>query len=84
MALRRRPGDLLGSLAEIAARTGGWFATVANHTRLEEPLAAIADEILAQYVLTYIRPVLPADTDAIGINLGIAREDVVVRVTPVL
>ena len=84
VALRRRPGDLLGSLAEIAARTGGRFATVANHTRLEEPLAAIADEILAQYVLTYIRPVLPADTDAIGISLGIAREDVIVRVTPVL
>ena len=84
VALRRRPGDLLGSLAEIAARTGGRFATVANHTRLEEPLAAIADEILAQYVLTYIRPVLPADTEAIGINLGIAREDVTVRVTPVL
>ena len=84
VALRRRPGDLLGSLAEIAARTGGRFATVANHTRLEEPLAAVADEILAQYVLTYIRPELPADTDSIGINLGIAREDVTVRVTPVL
>ena len=83
VALRRRPGDLLGSLAEIAARTGGRFAAVANHTRLEEPLAAIADEILAQYVLTYIRPELPADTDAIGIGLGIAREGVTVRVTPV-
>ena len=84
LALRRRPGDLLGSLAEIAARTGGRFATVANHTRLEAPLAAIADEILAQYVLTYIRPELPADTDSIGIGLSIAREDVTVRVTPVL
>ena len=83
VALRRRPGDLLGSLAETAARTGGRFATVANHTRLEEPLAAIADEILAQYVLTYIRPELPADTDAIGIGLSIAREEVTVRVTPV-
>ena len=84
VALRRRPGDLLGSLAEIAARTGGRFATVANHTRLEEPLAAIAEEILAQYVLTYIRPELPDDTDAIGIGLSIAREDVTIRVTPVL
>ena len=84
VALRRRPGDLLGSLAEIAARTGGRFASVANHTRLEEPLAAIADEILAQYVLTYIRPELPADTDSIGIGLSVAREDVTVRVTPVL
>ena len=84
VALRRRPGDLLGSFAEIAARTGGRFATVANHTRLEEPLAAIADEILGQYVLTYIRPELPADTDSIGISLSIAREDVTVRVTPVL
>lgn len=83
-ALRRRPGDLLGSLAEIAARTGGRFATVANHTRLEEPLAAIADEILAQYVLTYIRPELPADTDSIGIGLSVARESVTIRVTPVL
>ena len=84
VALRRRPGDLLGSLAAIAARTGGRFATVSNHTRLEEPLAAIADEILAQYVLTYVRPELPADTDSIGIGLSIAREDVTVRVTPVL
>ena len=67
----------------LAARTGGRFATVANHTRLEEPLAAIAEEILAQYVLTYIRPELPADTDAIGIGLSIAREEVTVRVTPV-
>ena len=83
-ALRRRPGDLLGSLAEITARTGGRFATVANHTRLEEPLAAIADEILAQFVLTYIRPELPPDTDSIGIGLSVAREDVTVRVTPVL
>ena len=82
--LRRRPGDLLGSLAEIAARTGGRFATVATHTRLEEPLAAIADEILAQYVLTYIRPELPDDTYAIEIGLSIARADVTVRVTPVL
>ena len=83
VALRRRPGDLLGSLAEIAARTGGRFATVANHTRLEEPLAGIADEILAQYVLTYIRPELPADTDSVGIALGVAREDITIRVTPV-
>lgn len=84
VTLRRRPGDLLGSLAEIAARTGGRFATVANHTRLDAPLAAIADEILGQYVLTYIRPELPADIDSIGISLSIAREDVTVRVTPVL
>ncbi len=83
VALRRQPGDLLGSLAEIAARTGGRFATVANHTRLEEPLSAIADEILAQYVLTYIRPELPPDTDSVGIALGVAREDVTIRVTPV-
>ena len=84
VTLRRRPGDLLGSFAEIAARTGGRFATVANHTRLEEPFTAIAEEILAQYVLTYIRPELPDDTDAIGIGLSIAREDVTIRVTPVL
>ena len=84
VTLRRRPGDLLGSFAEIAARTGGRFAAVASHTRLEEPLAAIADEILGQYVLTYIRPELPADTDSIGIGMSIAREDVTVRVTPVL
>ncbi len=42
--------------------------------------ARCGDEILAQYVLTYIRPELPADTESIGI----AREDVTVRVTPVL
>ncbi len=84
VALRRRPGDLLGSLAEIAARTGGRFATVANHTRLEEPLAAIADEILAQYVLTYIRPALPADADPVDIRLSVAREDITIRVSPVL
>ena len=84
VALRRRPGDLLGSLAEIAARTGGRFATVANHTRLDEPLEAIAEEIRGLYVLTYIRPELPDDTGDIGISLSVAREDVIVRVTPVL
>ena len=84
VALRRRPGDLLGSLAGIARRTGGRFATVANHTRLEEPLVAIAEEIRGQYVLTYLRPELPDDTEDIGIGLSIAREDVTVRVTPVL
>ncbi|MXW34934.1 MAG: hypothetical protein F4Z60_04955 [Chloroflexi bacterium] len=84
VTLRRRPGDLLGSLAEIAARTGGRFATVANHTRLDAPLAAIADEILGQYVLTYLRPELPADADPVDIRLSVAREGITIRVTPVL
>jgi hypothetical protein len=84
VALRRRPADLLGSLAEIAARTGGRFETVSNHTRLAEPLAAVAEEILGQYILTYLRPDLPDDTEDIRIGLGVAREDVIVRVTPVL
>lgn len=83
VALRRRPGDLRGGLAEIAARTGGRFEAVANHRRLEAPLAAIADEILAQYVLTYIRPELPDDTD-VTIGFSIAREEVTIRVAPVL
>ena len=84
VALRRRPADLLGNLAEIARRTGGRFATVANHTGLSEPLLAIAEEIRGQYVLTYLRPGLPDDTEDIVIGLSIAREDVTVRVTPVL
>ena len=84
VVLRRRPGDLRGGLAEIAARTGGRFAVVANHTRLEAPLAAIADEILGQYVLTYVRPELPDDTDDVVLRFGVAREEVTIRVAPVL
>ena len=84
VALRRRPGDLRGGLAEIAARTGGRFAPVANHVRLEAPLAAIADEILAQYVLTYVRPELPDDVEDVELRFGVARDEVTIRVAPVL
>ncbi len=84
VALRRRPGDLRGGLAEIAARTGGGFVRVANHTRLEGPLGAVADEILGQYVLTYVRPELPDDTDDVVLGFSVAREDVTIRVAPVL
>ena len=83
VALRRRPGDLRGGLAEIAARTGGRFAPVANHVRLEAPLAAIADEILAQYVLTYVRPELPDDVEDVELRFGVARDAVTIRVAPV-
>lgn len=83
VVLRLGPGDLRGGLAEIARRTGGRFATVANHTRLDAPLAAVAEEILAQYVLTYIRPALPDDTVGITLGFQIAREDVAIRVAPV-
>ena len=84
VVLRRRPGDLRGGLAEIAARTGGRFEIVANHTRLEAPLAAVADEILGQYVLTYVRPELPDGTEEIVLGFSVAREDVTIRVAPVL
>ena len=84
VVLRQRPGDLRGGLAEIAGRTGGRFAVVANHTRLEGPLAAIADEILGQYVLTYVRPELPDDPADIVLGFSVAREDVTIRVAPVL
>ena len=83
VVLRRGPGDLRGGLAEIAARTAGRFAVVANQTRLEEPLAAIADEILAQYVLTYARPELPDDAADVVLGFQVAREDVTIRVAPV-
>ena len=83
VVLRQRPGDLRGGLAEIAGRTGGRFAVVANHTRLEAPLAAIADEILGQYVLTYVRPELPDDADDVVLGFSVAREDVTIRVAPV-
>ena len=83
VVLRQRPGDLRGGLAEIAGRTGGRFAVVANHTRLEEPLAAIADEILGQYVLTYVRPELPDAPDDVVLGLSVAREGVTIRVAPV-
>lgn len=83
VVLRRGPGDLQGSLAEIAARSAGRFAVVVNHTRLEEPLAAVADEILGQYVLTYVRPELPDDAD-VTLGFSVARTDVTIRVAPVL
>ena len=83
VVLRRGPGDLQGSLSEIAARSAGRFAVVVNHTRLEEPLAAVADEILGQYVLTYVRPELPDDAD-VTLGFSVARTDVTIRVAPVL
>ena len=83
VVLRQRPGDLLGGLSEIAARTAGRFEVVTHYTRLEEPLAAVADEILGQYVLTYVRPELPGDAD-VTLAFRVAREDVTIRVAPVL
>ncbi len=83
VVLRQRPGDLRGGLAEIAARTAGRFEVVTHYTRLEEPLAAVADEILGQYVLTYVRPELPGDAD-VTLAFRVAREDVTIRVAPVL
>ena len=74
----------LMALETASRRTGGRLVNTYASAGLAKPLIEIANEIAGQYVLTYSRADLPLDTDSLEIRIGIAREDVTVRVTPVL
>lgn len=82
--MARETRDWLMALETASSRTGGRLVNTYASAGLAKPLIEIANEIAGQYVLTYSRAELPLDTDSLEIRIGIAREDVTVRVTPVL
>ena len=82
--MARETRDWLAALETASRRTGGRLVNTYASAGLATPLLEIANEIAGQYVLTYARAPLPLDTESIDIQLGIAREDITVRVTPVL
>lgn len=82
--MARETRDWLAALETASQRTGGRLVNSYASAGLATPLLEIANEIAGQYVLTYSRAALPLDTDTLEIQIGIAREDVTVRVTPVI
>ena len=69
------------ALETVAGRTGGRLSTVRASVGLRRPLLELADEILGQYVITYSRPAEDVAVDTLEIGVGIARDDLTVRVT---
>ena len=69
------------ALETVAGRTGGQLSTVRASVGLRRPLLELADEILGQYVITYSRPAEDVSVDTLEIGVGIARDDLTVRVT---
>ncbi len=82
--MARETRDWLTALETASQRTGGRLVNTYASAGLATPLLEIANEIAGQYILTYSRAPLPLDTETIEIQIGIAREDVTVRVTPVV
>ena len=82
--IARETRDWLMALETASRQTGGRLVNTYASAGLATPLLEIANEIAGQYVLTYSRAALPLDTDTLEIQIGIAREDVTVRVTPVI
>ena len=82
--MARETRDWLMALETASNRTGGRLVNTYASAGLATPLIEIANEIAGQYVLTYSRAALPLDTETLEIQIGIAREDVTVRVTPVI
>ena len=82
--MARETRDWLMALETASRRTGGRLVNTYASAGLAKPLLEIANEIAGQYVLTYSRAALPLDTETLEIRIGIAREDVTVRVTPVI
>ena len=82
--MARETRDWLMALETASQRTGGRLVNTYASAGLATPLLEIANEIAGQYILTYSRAALPLDTETIDIQIGIAREDVTVRVTPVI
>lgn len=82
--MARETRDWLMALETASQRTGGRLVNTYASAGLARPLLEIANEIAGQYILTYSRAALPLDTETLEIRIGIAREDVTVRVTPVV
>ena len=82
--MARETRDWLTALETASKRTGGRLVNTYASAGLAKPLLEIASEVAGQYVLTYSRAALPLDTETIDIRIGIAREDITVRVTPVI
>lgn len=82
--MARETRDWLMALETASRQTGGRLVNTYASAGLATPLLEIANEIAGQYVLTYSRAALPLDTETLEIQIGIAREDVTVRVTPVI
>ena len=82
--MARETRDWLMTLETASNRTGGRLVNTYASAGIATPLIEIANEIAGQYVLTYSRAALPLDTETLEIQIGIAREDVTVRVTPVI
>lgn len=82
--MARETRDWLMALETASQRTGGRLVNTYASAGLATPLLEIANEVAGQYILTYSRAPLPLDTESIEIQIGVAREDVTVRVTPVV
>ena len=80
--VQRNNRDWLEVLETASQQTGGRLFNIYASGGMEEPLQEIASEIVAQYIMTYARPLLPRETDEIDVQIGVAREDVTVRATP--
>lgn len=73
--------DWLELFETVSDRTGGRLTNLYASSGLDEPLLDLANEILGQYILTYHSPPSDAVTDEREIGIGVARDDVSVRVT---
>lgn len=82
--MARETRDWLEVFETVSQRTGGRLSNLYASAGLDKPLVGLANEILGQYIITYSRPAEDIAADALEIGVGIAREDVTVRVTPVM
>ncbi len=73
--------DWLKVFETVSDRTGGRLTNLYASSGLDEPLLELANEIVGQYILTYSQPPGDADNDEREIGIGVARDDVMVRVT---
>ena len=73
--------DWLELFETVSDRTGGRLTNLYASAGLDEPLLDLANEILSQYILTYHSPPNNEGTDEREIGIGVARDDVSVRVT---
>ncbi len=82
--MARETRDWLEVFETVSSLTGGRLMNLYASAGLGKPLIELANEILGQYIITYARPAEDIATDSMEIGIGIAREDVTVRVTPVM
>ena len=82
--MARETRDWLEVFETVSSRTGGRLMNLYASGGLDKPLLELANEILGQYIITYSRPAEDITAESMEIGIGIAREDVTVRVTPVM